>query len=93
MIYAVVRLTITDPDRFTAYASKAGQALAKWKGKPEAMTPQPTRLEGDGPLPDRLVLLSFPDREAALGWINDPEFAEVHALRRGSGHSDILLIG
>lgn len=93
MIYAVVRLTITDPETFAAYAERAGAALAKWGAKPEAMSTEPTRLEGDAPVPGRAVLLSFPDRDAALGWINDPEFADIHALRRNSGESDILLIG
>ena len=93
MIYAIVRLTVTNQDTFNTYASKAGPALAKWGAKPEAMTTEPTRLEGDGPLPGRAVLLSFPDRDAALGWINDPELVEVHVLRRSSGDSDIMLIG
>ena len=46
-----------------------------------------------GPAPGRAVLLSFPDREAALGWIEDPEFAEVHALRRAAGDISTILIG
>ena len=93
MIYAVVHLTITTPETFKAYAEKAGAALAKYGAKPEAMTTEPTRLEGDTPLPDRVVLLSFPNKDAALGWINDPELSDVHALRRASGTCDITLIG
>lgn len=93
MIYAVVQLTITNEDTFAAYASQAGPALAKWQAKPVAMTTAPTRLEGDQPLPGRMVLLSFPDRDAALGWINDPEIAEIHALRRASGDCTITLVG
>lgn len=93
MIYAVVQMTVTDPDAFAAYARQAGPALEKWGAKPEAMSAEPTRLEGDAPLPGRIVLLSFPDRDAALGWINDPEFAEVHALRRSAGQCEIALIG
>lgn len=93
MIYAVVHLTVTEPDTFAGYASKAGPALQKWGAAPIAMTTEPTRLDGDGPLPGRVVLLSFPDKEAALGWINDPEFADVHALRRASGDISTILIG
>lgn len=93
MIYAVVQLTVTDPETFKAYAQKAGAALAKYNAKPEAMSAEPTRIEGDSPLPGRVVLLSFPDKDAALGWINDPELQETHALRRDSGTCDITLIG
>ena len=92
MVYAFVQITITDPDRFANYAKIAGPALAKYGGKPEAMTTEPVRLEGDTPAPTRAVLLSFPDKDAALGWINDPELADVHAARRASGQSEITLV-
>lgn len=93
MIYAIVQLTVTDPDTFASYASQAGPALKKWGAEPVAMTTDPTRLDGDGPLPGRVVLLSFPDKDAALGWINDPEIADIHALRRASGDISTILIG
>lgn len=92
MVYAFVQITITDPERFAEYAKAAGPALAKYGGKPEAMTTEPIRMEGDAPAPTRAVLLSFPDKDAALGWINDPEFADIHAIRRSSGASEITLI-
>ena len=93
MIYAVVEVTVTAPDTFAEYASQAGAALEKWGAKPVAMTTEPTRLDGEGPAPGRVVLLSFPDRDAAMGWINDPVLAEVHALRRASGDISTVLIG
>ncbi|WP_299922764.1 DUF1330 domain-containing protein [uncultured Pelagimonas sp.] len=93
MIYAFVQLTITDQDSFAAYAEQAGAALAKYGAKPEAMSASPTRLEGDAPAPGRAVLLSFPDRQAAMGWINDPELEAIHSLRRASGPCEITLIG
>lgn len=92
MIYATVELTITAPESFAAYGAKAGAALSKYGAQPIAMSTAPERIEGEGDVPTRVVILSFPDKEAALGWINDPEFAEVHALRRGAGQSEILLL-
>ena len=92
MIYAYVQITVTAPDTFAAYAEQAGPALAKYGAKPEAMTTEPTRLEG-GPAPSRAVLLSFPDKDAALGWFNDPAHADIHHLRQSSGQSEITLIG
>lgn len=93
MIYATVELTITNPDSFAAYGEKAGAALKKYGGAPVAMSTEPTRIEGDGAAPTRAVVLSFPDKDSALGWINDPELAQVHALRTGAGRSEILLLG
>ena len=92
MVYAFVQITVTDPDSFGAYAKEAGPLLAKWGAKPEAMSTEPLRLEGDAAAPTRAVLLSFPDKDSALGWIEDPEAQDVHALRRASGPCEITLI-
>lgn len=92
MVYAFVQITITNPDSFAAYASKAGALLEKWGATPEAMSAEPIRLEGGTPAPTRAVLLSFPDVDAAKGWINDPDAQDVHALRRGAGDVEITLI-
>ena len=67
--------------------------MAKWGAVLVAMSTDPTRLEGDAALPGRAVILAFPDRAAALGWIGDPDLAEVHALRRASGRCNIMLLG
>jgi uncharacterized protein (DUF1330 family) len=92
MIYAFVQITITDPAAFADYAQAAGPALEKYGAKPTAMSTEPVRLEGDAPAPTRAVILSFPDRAAAEGWINDPALAETHAKRRASGASEITLL-
>ena len=93
MIYAFVQITITDPEMMAKYAEVAGAALQKYGAAPVAMSKEPTRLEGDAAAPSRAVLLGFPDRDAAMGWINDPELADIHALRRSAGDSEITLIG
>ncbi len=92
MIYATVKLTITDNDKFAAYAEKAGAALKKYNGAPFTQSKQPIVIEGSAETPSRSVILSFPDKESALGWINDPELADTHALRTGSGRSEIILL-
>ncbi len=93
MIYAYASLTITNPTSLAAYREKAGAALALHGGKIEAATADSTAIDGGPAIPDVAALLSFPDKDAALGWINDPSLAEVHALRRDAGVSDIVLLG
>lgn len=92
MIYATVHLTINAPDSFAAYAQEAGPALKKWGASPVAMSTEIEKLEGDSPAPGRVVILSFPDLEAARGWKNDPELQHIHDLRMGSGICDIYLL-
>ena len=93
MIYAYASLTITNPEALAAYRERAGAALALYGGKIEVATTDAHAIDGAPSIPDAVALLSFPDKNAALGWINDPSLADVHALRRDAGASDIVLLG
>lgn len=93
MTYAIILMTISNPESLAAYREKAGDALKKHGGTLAAAAPSPTILEGDIAQPDMAGVLEFPDREAALAWINDPELTETHALRNGAGKSNIVLVG
>lgn len=93
MIYAYAMLTVTNPEALAEYREQAGPALARHGGKVEHATAEFTPLDGAPAAPNVAALLSFPDKDAALAWSNDPELAEVHALRRSAGASDILLLG
>ena len=93
MIYAYASLTVTNPDSLAAYREKAADALNKYGGKVEAATNAARGIDGTPQIPDVVALLSFPDADSAMGWINDPALAEIHALRRNAGGSDIVLLG
>lgn len=93
MIYAYAQLTITNPNALAEYRDVAGEALAKHGGKVESASGEFTVLDGAPEAPGVAALLSFPDKDAAVAWANDPELADVHALRRSAGGSDILLLG
>ena len=93
MIYALFKADIKRPDAMAAYREQAGAALAKHGGKVEHATPSATALDGSPSLPDIAALLSFPDKTAAQTWINDPDLAALHDLRRSAGHTEILLLG
>lgn len=93
MIYAYAKLTVTNPDALAQYREVAADALAKHGGKVESAAAECTVLDGAPDVPDIAALLSFPDKAAATAWASDPELADVHALRRSAGGSDILLIG
>ena len=93
MNYAYAHINITNPASIAAYREKAGAALSKHGGALVTATPEATNLEGPLAVPSLAVLLSFPDKAAALAWINDPELASVHELRRGAGESSVILLG
>lgn len=93
MIYAYVKLTVTNPQALAQYRDVAAPALAKYGGKVESAVKEFTVLDGAPDAPDAGAILSFPDKAAAVAWTDDPALEHVHALRRSAGGSDILLLG
>ncbi len=93
MIYAYAKLTVTNPDALAKYRELAGPALARHGGKVEAAAGEFTVLDGAPDAPNVAAILSFPDKDSAKAWAEDPSLADVHALRRSAGGSDILLLG
>ena len=93
MIHAYVKLTVTNPAPLAKYREVAGDALARHGGSVVQASTETTSLDGQPDMPDIAVILSFPDKASALAWINDPDLAAVHDLRRSAGASDIVLLG
>lgn len=90
--YALVTVYVENPDTFAEYRDLAGPAMAKHGAKPFARSAEADVIEGDLDTPSITVILEFPDRAAAKNWINDPDIADVHAKRRASGTSNIILM-
>lgn len=92
MVYAIFKATITNPDALARYREHAAAALEKHGGKVAQASTSPEALDGHPELPQMIAALSFPDAEAARAWINDPDLAEVHDLRRNAGETEIVLL-
>ena len=92
MIYAYAKLTVTNPDSLAAYRTQADAALARHGGAIVKASKDIETLEGKPDIGDVGAILSFPDRDAAFAWINDPTLSDIHVLRRGAGGSDIMIL-
>jgi len=90
--YVVVQLAPKDQPTLDEYFKVGGAAVKKHGGQPIAGGPNAEVLEDNGGGIPAKVLLSFPDAESAHAWMNDPELAEVHALRRNGGHTTMTLL-
>jgi len=90
--HAVVSLRITDPEKLGQYREKAADALARHGGEVVQASLELSVLEGNPVTPDGIAIVRFPDQGAARAWIGDPDLAEVHALRRRGGSSEIILL-
>ena len=83
----------TDYDRFMAtYQVAVAPVIAKFGGEYIVVGSDLAMLEGAFPAGGGAVISRWPDREAALGFWNSPEYAEVKKLREGTGEFQVVLV-
>lgn len=87
--YALVTLVVKDNEKLTEYYAVGGPAVAKHLGKPIAGGPDTAALQQPHG-PTRGVVLQFPSADHITRWLEDPELAEVHALRDAAADVTIL---
>lgn len=91
--YVVVQLAPTNEETLKRYYAVGGAAVKKHGGQAIAGGLEVKVLEENGGAGAPVkVLLGFPSAEAAQSWIDDPELAEVHALRRSGAETKITLL-
>ena len=89
--YVVVQIDIHDPQTYERYKELAPPAIAKYGGRYIVRGGKTEILEG-GWHPSRLVILEFPDTNAARNWWASPEYSEAKALRQRASKSEMLLV-
>jgi uncharacterized protein (DUF1330 family) len=87
--YWVVFADVSDPEGYKAYIAANGKALAKYGarflargGKAEAQEGHPR---------SRVIVLEFPDYDAALECYRSPEYREAMKLREGKSTWDMAI--
>lgn len=91
-VQALAMITVTDKEALGAYRDKAADALARHGGSVVAADPEPLVLEAAVDAPNVVALLAFPNSDAAKAWREDPELADIHALRNKGGKSTIVVL-
>src|SRR5438046_9638301 len=74
-----------------SYFENVPSDLAEHGGRAVARSKAVVRVEGDGAVPDRVVILSFPDAQAAHAFLDDPRYVPYHEQRIGGSTSEILM--
>jgi uncharacterized protein (DUF1330 family) len=89
--YVIVNVTIHDPDAYAEYAAGTPAAAAAYGGRFLVRGGEVTPKEGDW-RPQRLVVLEFPDMEAARRWYDSPEYTPLRAIRERAATSDLVMV-
>jgi uncharacterized protein (DUF1330 family) len=72
--YVLSEVEILDPQSVGRYKQEAPASIAQYGGTYLARDATPTTFEGAFDPSERIVLISFPNEEAARAWYNSPEY-------------------
>jgi uncharacterized protein (DUF1330 family) len=80
-----------DRDALVQYREGNTEAVAKHGGRFVARGGRHEILEGHY-APLRVVIIEFPDLDAARGWYESDDYAPLRELRRGASKTDIYVV-
>jgi uncharacterized protein (DUF1330 family) len=89
--YVIVETEITDPERYEHYKAASPGAVAAGGGRFLVRGGELAVLEGDWH-PSRLVVVEFPDLDAANRWYESDVYQEAKRLREGAGNLRMVAV-
>jgi uncharacterized protein (DUF1330 family) len=89
--YVVNEIVVTEPERFLTYSQQVPAILAQYGGEYVVRGGAPERVDGPEP-PERLVVLRFESRGAALAWRNSPEYLAILPIREATSTSRVYIV-
>lgn len=89
--YMIVDLEIHDAAGFQEYRTRVPALIERHGGRYLARGGEVEVIEGSWQ-PRRLVLFRFPDRQAIKAFMDDPDYAELKALRIRTCDSNIVAV-
>jgi len=90
--YSVLAVTPTTEDWIPGYLEPANRLVAQHGGKYLARTSSHERLEGEGEGAALRIVIEWPSKEAALAFMNDPEYVPHLKARTAGSNSHHFLI-
>ncbi len=88
--YIIVRMTVTDPETYAAYAALASAAMRTHGARPLVRGGAYEALEGEAR--PRNVVLEFDSYEAARAYYVSPEYQAAKAMRLPAGIGEVVLV-
>lgn len=89
--YLIADITVRDPERYREYVENVPALVRKHGGVYRVRGGDLERLEGEWS-PSRLIVLEFPDRNAALAFYNDRAYEPYRRLRQSISDSNLVVV-
>ena len=90
-VYAIAQISIHDRATYNRYAARFMPVLSQFGGTLLAADERPEVIEGEWRR-EKVVLISFPDRERLDAWVNSPQYKEISRDRQASTHGEVILV-
>lgn len=90
--YSIIHSTPTSEEWIPTYIENVGPMVEKHGGKYLARSTNYERLEGEGENPAAFVMIEWPNKEAGLAFMNDPEYKPFLEARLAGSVSHHFLI-
>lgn len=90
--YLIVDTKITDHALYEEYKAKAKEIVERHGGEYLARGGRIEIFEADLWHPSRLVVIRFPDMEAARAFCNDPDYEPVRRIRREASAATLAVV-
>jgi uncharacterized protein (DUF1330 family) len=89
--YVLVEVDVTDAEQYDKYRPLAGSSVEQYGGRYLVRGGPSEVFEGER-IPKRLVVLEFPDADAARRWYYSPEYQEAKAVREGAAVGSFICV-
>jgi uncharacterized protein (DUF1330 family) len=89
--YAVVRVNVTDPEKYSEYTKRTPAAVAAFGGRFIARGGTTETLEGPTET-RRVVVVEFPDFEQAKACFASDQYAEAKSYRIGAAEMEVVIV-
>jgi uncharacterized protein (DUF1330 family) len=89
--YVIVNVRVTDPDAYREYAAGTPASIARFGGRFLVRGGEVEVREGSCS-PARVVVLEFPDGDAARAWYESDEYQALLAIRQRAAESELVFV-
>lgn len=90
--YIVASVEVTNPDGYQEYSAQVPATLERYGGRFAVRGGSLETLEGGDWFTKRLVVLEFPDREAARRWYQSEEYQRILPIRQANSTGKLVLV-
>jgi len=89
--YVVIDVLATDVDKAARYRELSGPSVEKHGGRFLVRGGDFSVLEG-GWIPERIVVIEFPDADVARAWYDSDDYRAARAVREGAGEWRMVVV-